>query len=284
MNAIAKLPLADEIPDYEEMLKLNRSRMQAFTARNASELQRRRTNSNLLGFGGLGVVVVAVAAAILFTDEPGFAIAIIAFFGLFGFAFWMASSQVLTLLTEKVGFVNGLCEALMDELAPESRLKLTWDPADFDEERKLVRTAQSLAGNQKRYLKDRWLKLKFVLADGTRVKMTRQRNVKTKKGAELRTHRRIRLQVLPGSRYEMLMHPDLQDLEEKLRETVRFEFHDPPEFFRVKTEGSDGAIDIHLHQWDAEFLVEEVLAILGAVVGFLDTRRATTDSQPDGAW
>jgi hypothetical protein len=97
----------------------------------------------------------------------------------------------------KVRFLSELFALLRDELHPRAPVRFDFDLSAYDAGGKLRNETRSAAGNAKRYFSDKWLRVRVVLADGSRLSVVRQAGVKTKKGSVVNESRRLVVSLVP---------------------------------------------------------------------------------------
>lgn len=178
----------------------------------------------------------------------------------------------------KLDFLRGLLDELRDELHPRLPVRFDFDLTAYDHTGKLERTARSFAGNTKSYYSDKWLRLRVVLADRTRVEIVRQVGVKQKKGNVVHEKRRLFVTVTPNPRrYRPMMgDPMANKLRWQIETAITQGFHNRPEQVAVHVTHHTEDIALRVAQWDAEILPGEVTLILGAVVTHLWERCLVT--------
>jgi hypothetical protein len=98
----------------------------------------------------------------------------------------------------KVRFLSELFALLRDELHPRAPVRFDFDLSAYDASGKLRKETRSAAGNAKRYFSDKWLRVRVVLADGTRLSVIRQAGMKTKKGKVVSESRRLVVSLVPN--------------------------------------------------------------------------------------
>ena len=122
---------------------------------------------------------------------------------------------------------------------------------------------RSAHGNRKFRFDDRWLDLRGWLVDGTRIKIRRSSDAKTRKGTLVKLKRRADIALrLPDG----VPTPDASAVEFAALEAVANVFHDPPEGLRVSAEPIDGELKVKVLQLDAPILVDEVIALAEAML------------------
>ena len=231
-----------------------------------AQIDRRSLHHNLL-FGGLAVVA---AVALVVPPLGIFGIILVIFF------FFRGRSKIAR-KRQKLEFLRGVVGELADELHPRAPVRFDFDLTAYDEKSKLTRSGRSSAGNTKSYYSDKWLRLRVVLADRTRVEIVRQVGIKEKKGSKQHEKRRLFLTVTPNpKRYQpMLGEPMAAKLRWQVEGAIVQGFHNRPEQVAVHVTHHTQDIDLRVAQFDAEILPREVTVILSAVVLHLRERCAT---------
>lgn len=223
----------------------------------------------------LVLVAVATGGGIL-----GFAVlpkheATIATVGVGGLliAFWYIKRPAR--IVDKLAFAADTLALLAPELHPNARVRLRLDLRAYDDTAFVTRAWKSAAGRDKRKYRSRWFVLQSTLADGTRVSIQRTVGVKVKRGSIAAERRKLVVVALPHpARYRRLEHKDGKALHQAVLASVRA-FHDRPECMKVKridTRHAKG-LAARVIQDDAPILPREVVAVVGAIVGFLGTCR-----------
>lgn len=177
---------------------------------------------------------------------------------------------------EKVAFARELHDRLQDELHPRRSVILDFDLRHYDEKSKLVWSGRSIAGNEKLKYSDKWLHYRAVLADGTKLEIVRQAGVKTKKGSVVKEKRRLLLELVPNPRRYALSLLQQERPARRLRarlEAATGAFHNDPEEFHARVQGSGDALRVKVTQEDAPILANEVVTIVEEVVRFLQELR-----------
>lgn len=107
--------------------------------------------------------------------------------------------QVTTheLRQRRLTWLDALLRSLRDDLAPTEKLRVRYGVQPSDSRLNAVKSTKSSAGNTKRYYRDRWLRVRGMLADGTRFRIRMQSAAKSKKGKILREQSTLFLQVTP---------------------------------------------------------------------------------------
>lgn len=230
------------------------------------ELQKRRRNHVLLY---VGLFVLAAFAWIL---PPVGLIATIVLLVLF-----FRGKKKIARKQAKLEFLKGVLAELRDELHPRMPIRFDFDLTAYDHTGKLERTARSFAGNTKSYYSDKWLRLRVVLADKTRVEIVRQVGIKVKKGNVQHEKRRMFVTVTPNARRyrPMLGEPMAGRLRWQVEGAIVSGFHNRPEQVAVHVEHHTQDIALRVAQFDAEILPREVTVVLHAVAVHLRERCAT---------
>lgn len=176
----------------------------------------------------------------------------------------------------KLDFLKGVLDELKDELHPRMPIRFDFDLTAYDHTGKLERTARSFAGNTKSYYSDKWLRLRIVLADKSRVEIVRQVGIKVKKGNLQHEKRRMFVTVTPNPRRyrPMLGEPMAGRLRWQVEGAIVSGFHNRPEQVAVHVEHHTQDILLRVAQFDAEILPREVTVVLHGVAVHLRERCA----------
>lgn len=94
-------------------------------------------------------------------------------------------------------FLDALLQRLRDDLAPTEKVRVRYHELPVDDSLHQVRSKKSSAGRIKTYHRSQWLRVRGVLADGTRFRIKLQRAAKQKRGQTLRQHSALVLEVTP---------------------------------------------------------------------------------------
>jgi hypothetical protein len=116
---------------------------------------------------------------------------------LFTWGFYRRQVTTHELRQRRLTWLDALLRSLRDDLAPTEKLRVRYGVQPSDSWLNAVKSTKSAAGNTKRYYRDRWLRVRCVLADGTRVRIRMQSAAKRKKGTILREQSTLILQVTP---------------------------------------------------------------------------------------
>jgi hypothetical protein len=147
-------------------------------------------------FFALAIVGIAGLAQWAFDETP---IVPFGFFGLiFTAVFYGERRSGYAREQATVRFLSELFGLLRDELHPRAPVRFDFDLSAYDAGGKLRKETRSAAGNAKRYFSDKWLRVRVVLADGTRLSVIRQAGVKTKKGSVVNESRRLVVSLVPN--------------------------------------------------------------------------------------
>jgi hypothetical protein len=178
------------------------------------------------------------------------------------------------LTEQKLTFALGLCDRLADDFHPAGKIAVEVDLRPYDRAPNRYWSGRSLHGNAKYKYADRWLVLKFALADGSRVRLHRKADVKTKKGSVQRHKRQLYVRVAPNPERYGAGPWDLSVLDGLVQTAVARQFHDPPEELRVRARAAGASsIDLKITQLDAEILPDEVVALLDATLSAVHLHR-----------
>lgn len=213
----------------------------------------------LLAEGGMAMVV----APLKFLLPMALVVTLI-----FGFVRCLRLGRLLGRVSTKLAFVQGLAARLRDDLNPRAPMRVRLDLRGYEHPSKLERTARSSAGRKKEYFSDKWLHLRFVLAEGSAVEIVRQAGVKEKSGSVVSEKRRLAVSVRPNpARYGDVGKALAAALTSAaFTETARRGFPNAPEVFGVRATEGEGVVTVRVTQHDADFAPEEVVALLGCIL------------------
>jgi hypothetical protein len=172
-----------------EHVKVSLDELPKMLDRIEGELQKRRRNHVLLY-----VLLFAVGAASWILPPLGIVATIVLL------VLFFRGNKKIARKRAKLDFLKGLLGELKDELHPRMPIRFDFDLTAYDHTGKLERTARSYAGNAKSYYSDKWLRLRVVLADKSRVEVVRQVGIKVKKGNVQHEKRRMFITVTPNPR------------------------------------------------------------------------------------
>lgn len=117
--------------------------------------------------------------------------------GMFTWRFYRGRGAAHDLLVARAAFLDALLHKLRDELAPTEKLRVRYHVQPVEGWLSQVKSTRSAAGNTKTYHRSRWLRVRGMLADGTRFRIRLQRATKHKKGQVLREQSALILEVTP---------------------------------------------------------------------------------------
>lgn len=229
--------------------------------------------SLLVAAGGGVVLALSWASFAFFPGEFGIGIVVLVL-GIIGLVFFGgALVSAHRRAGHKLRFARGLCEELLDDFHPGRKVRIELDLADYDALGKRYWQGKSIHGNTKYKYADRWLILRLVLADGTRVRLVRKADVKTKKGDIVRHKRQLYAHLDPAPERYGRGPWDVSVLDSIVRTAIDREFHDPPEDMRVRAARRGASIDLKVTQLDAEILPREVTTVLDATLSAVHLHR-----------
>lgn len=119
------------------------------------------------------------------------------FIGLLSWSFYRRQVKAHEIREHRLTWLAALLGTLHDDLAPTAKLRVRCDLQPSDSWLHKVRSTKSSAGNNKTYYRNRWLRVRGMLADGTRFRIRVQSAVKSKKGQILHEHSALILEVTP---------------------------------------------------------------------------------------
>lgn len=216
------------------------------------------------------IAVLAALLALLYVIAPEALVVGVVFasIGLLLFAFWFFSWRN----TQKqiaVRRVQPLCRilaALHDDLMPTRKLRMRYDLRAPDHKQKM--TWAETSGEKVRYY-DPWLRLRGMLADGTRFRVKMNSELKTKKGRILHEKRWLYLKLMPPeSSYSI-------DQAAEHFHLLVSAFDNEPALsgsavvLQIAIDQLRGAIVIKARREDQDFRPDAVLGILRGTMHFL---------------
>lgn len=148
----------------------------------------------LLVFHALGLLIVLVLGLAWIT-YGGLVAAIV--IGLLSWGPYRRRVTAHELLQRRLTWLDALLRTLHDDLAPSEKLRVRYDLQPSDSWLHKVKTTKSSAGNPKAYYRSRWLRVRGMLADGTRFRIRVQSAAKSKKGRIIREQSALILEVTP---------------------------------------------------------------------------------------
>ena len=248
-----------------EHVKVSIEELPRILAQIEAELGKRRLNHTLL------YVALFVPGALAWLLPPLGLLATIVLLVLF-----FRGKKKIARKQAKLDFLKGVLAELKDELHPRMPVRFDFDLTAYDNTGKLERTARSHAGNTKSYYSDKWLRLRVVLADKSRVEIVRQVGIKVKKGSVHHEKRRMFITVTPNPRrYRPMMgEPMAGRLRWQVEGAIVSGFHNRPEQVAVHVEHHTQDIVLRIAQFDAEILPREVTVVLHGVAVHLRERCA----------
>ena len=125
-------------------------------------------------------------------------------------------------------------------------MKIAFSAEDYNAAGNQYWEGRSLHGNPKYRYADRWLALRFALADGSLVRVARKADVKTKKGSVMRHKRRLFVALDPHPARHGPGPFDVSVLDDLVRVAVSRSFHDPVEGLEVTTAGHSESLRVCL--------------------------------------
>jgi hypothetical protein len=258
---VRDLLLQVERCSYEEL----HEHLQAFQGTSRPEVKRRL----VFAIAHVAGVLVAVFALALSVEAVRFLVPFATLVTLiYGFVRVRRVRRLYDRLGHKLAFVQGLAARLRDDLNPRAPMRVRLDLRGYEHPSKLERTARSSAGRKKEYFSDKWLHLRFVLAEGSAVEIVRQAGVKEKSGSVVSEKRRLAVSVRPNpARYGDIGKALTAALATAaFTENARRGFPNAPEVFGVRATEGEGVVTVRVTQHDADFAPEEVVALLGCIL------------------
>ena len=196
----------------------------------------------------------------------GFVTLMVSFFAFVG------RRQGIRRTAAKVDFLRGLVDELMPDLHPRAKVSLALDLDMYNQTRKRTWSGRSIYGNPKFKYSDRWLRMRFRLADYTEVRLVRHAAVKTKSGAIMKEKRRLTLTLHPNPERYYLRESDRR-LQKAMLDAVQDSFHDPPEELKIRLARDTAGWGVRLTQLDAPILPREVFAMLQGAYRALEQQK-----------
>ena len=197
----------------------------------------------LMGVIGVGAVVGGFALLLVWTEAGGFACPL-SFFALIGLSFyWFGWQDHHHRLVDKLQLAEGIVDELRDDFARSRKLRVEVDERHYNDTAKIVWEGKSQHGNRKVRYHDRWFSMVGWLLDGTRIKVRRRRDVKTRKGSVVKEKWRATV---------ILRVPDHADpvdataVEAEVLHTVGTRLKRPPEGLSVSVGPSDRRVKVQL--------------------------------------
>jgi hypothetical protein len=188
--------------------------------------------------------------------------------GLLMFAFWFVSwrNTQKEIAARRVQPLCSILSALRDDLLPTRKLRVRYDLRAPDHKQKM--TWAETSGAKVRYY-DPWLRLRGMLADGTRFRVKLNSELKTKKGRVMHEKRWLFLKLMPpADRYSIDQAAEYFhllvsafDTEPSLRGSAVV--------MQIAIDQLRGAIVIKARREDQDFRPAAVLGILRGTMNFL---------------
>ncbi|MEO1272867.1 MAG: hypothetical protein AAFX99_32670 [Myxococcota bacterium] len=255
---------------------VTRNMQQRGVAREAAALLQEQVDAQRqANWGTLVSMVVLVASFTFFVvalgEEGGPFVLFMGVFGLLILVGWRISvHRLIREAKHKATFFDGVVQVFAHEFLPRSKVRFRVDFEPTERDINIKRTAQSIAGNTKRYYTHKWMRLTFSLPDHSRVQISRKAFKKTKKGNDLKHYRQLNLKFWPAPHVRWpSVKRNLGTLRHGLKDAIVRSFHDTPEEYNVTPRIDEGVILIKVAQYDAEILPEEVFALVEATVDFM---------------
>jgi hypothetical protein len=222
------------------------------------------TSAGLVGFLSLVLALLAETAP-LETLVVGVVFAGIAML-LFGFWFFSWRSTQKQIAARRVQPLCRIMTALHDDLLPTRKVRLRYDLRAPDHKQKM--TWAETSGAKVRYY-DPWLRMRGMLAEGTRFRVRMSSELKTKKGRVLHEKRWLYLKLMPpAERYSI-------DQASEYFHLLVSAFDNEPALsgsavvLQIAIDQLRGAIVIKARREDQDFRPEAVLGILRSTMNFL---------------
>ena len=220
----------------------------------------------------VGVTTGGIALLNLFAP-PGASVIAVVFstIGLLLFGFWFFSWRTAQkeIANRRVRPLCTLLAALRDDLLPTRKLRMRYDLRAPNHKEKMTWTQTSDHGHAKIRYFDPWLRLKGMLADGTRFRVRMNSELKTKKGRVLHEKRWLYLKLMPpGDRYSI-------DQAAEHFHLLVSAFDNEPALagsavvLQVAIDQLRGSIVIKARREDQDFKPEALLGIMRSTVAFL---------------
>lgn len=252
------------------------SRMPAVFGLLREDIARQRRKTAVTGCGCFGVLAaIGLLVALMGSGEDAFIVVfVLGIMGLVfgGIALGGAMGRIRA-AEEKVAFAEAVHDQFLDDVHPAGKVHYHLDLRHYDVDDKRYWTGRSQHGNAKHRYDDRWYRSKFHLSDGSIVVIERRADVKTRKGAVVKNKRRLYLKIFPNPKTFGVAPVIGSDLEPMVKQTIRDDFHDPPEGLKVNFDAQRGeVVALRVTQLDADILGREVLVLVQAVLLYLRMR------------
>jgi hypothetical protein len=219
---------------------------------------------------GLTAGVLAVLNLVAPPDVGVIAV-VFATIGLLLFGFWFFSWRTAQkeIAARRVRPLCTILAALRDDLLPTRKLRMRYDLRAPNHKEKMTWTQTSDHGHAKIRYYDPWLRLKGMLADGTRFRVRMNSELKTKKGRVLHEKRWLYLKLMPpADRYSI-------DQAAEHFHLLVSAFDNEPALsgsavvLQIAIDQLRGSIVIKARREDQDFKPEALLGIMRGTVGFL---------------
>jgi hypothetical protein len=226
-----------------------------------------------------GILALIVLLALTAPVENVVVGVIFAAIALLLFAFWFVSWRTTQkqITARRVRPLCRILGALRDDLLPTRKLRMRYDLRAPNDKEKMTWAERS--GVKIRYY-DPWLRLRGMLADGTRFRVRMSSELKTKKGRVMHEKRWLYLKLMPpGERYSI-------DQASEHFHVLVSAFDAEPALsgsavvLQIAIDQLRGAIVIKARREDLDFRPEAVLGILRGTMHFLiDHGRPQPDAE-----
>lgn len=188
---------------------------------------------------------------------------------LFGFWFFSWRTAQKEIAARRVRPLCTILGSLRDDLLPTRKLRMRYDLRAPNHKEKMTWTQTSDHGHAKIRYYDPWLRLKGMLADGTRFRVRMNSELKTKRGRVLHEKRWLYIKIMPpADRYSI-------DQASEHFHLLVSAFDNEPALsgsavvLQIAIDQLRGSIVIKARREDRDFKPEALIGIMRSTVGFL---------------
>ncbi|HWN67841.1 MAG TPA: hypothetical protein VNM90_09380 [Haliangium sp.] len=236
--------------------------------------RRTRLQRLLVSAGVIGTIALLLALLVMTRPEPpekpvALVVGVVfAALGLLMFSFWFFSWRATQkqIAVRRLQPLGRIVTALREDLLPTRKLRVRYDLRAPNHKQKM--TWAQTSGEKVRYY-DAWLRLRGMLAEGTRFRVKMNSELKTKKGRIMHEKRWLFLKLMPpAARYS------IDQAAEHFHELVSAFDQEPAlsgsaVVLQIAIDQLRGAIVIKARREDQDFRPEAVLGILRGTMHFL---------------
>lgn len=232
----------------------------------------------VVGFTAGGIALLGVVA------PPGASVIAVVFsiIGMLLFGFWFFSWRTAQkeIAARRVRPLCTILGSLRDDLLPTRKLRMRYDLRAPNHKEKMTWTQTSDHGHAKIRYYDPWLRLKGMLADGTRFRVRMNSELKTKRGRVLHEKRWLYLKIMPPA--------ELYSIDQAAEHfhLLVSAFDNEPALsgsavvLQIAIDQLRGSIVIKARREDQDFKPEALIGILRSTVSFLITQgRGAPDAE-----